>query len=85
MFRTSTLSGTTMTTPFGMAAVVRQAASGYALRALAHNERLTPLAGTQPFMVGRYSGSGEPTGLVRMSKPDGQLSLYTSKSQQGLT
>ena len=35
-----------MTTLSGAAAAARQAASGYALRALPHIERLTPLPGT---------------------------------------
>jgi len=39
--RTSTLSGTTMATPTGIAAAVRQAASGYALRALPHLKTYT--------------------------------------------
>jgi len=39
--RTSTISGTTMATPTGIAAAVRQAASGYALRALPHKRTYT--------------------------------------------
>lgn len=38
-----------MTTPIGTAAAQRQSASGYALHVLPLGERLTPLAGTQPF------------------------------------
>jgi len=39
--RTSTISGTTMATPTGIAVATRQAASGYALRALPRRRTYT--------------------------------------------
>ena len=39
--RTSTISGTTMATPTGIAVATRQAASGYALRALPQRKTYT--------------------------------------------
>jgi len=40
-----------MATPIGTAAAARQAASGYALRALPRSERLTPLPGTSTMFL----------------------------------
>jgi hypothetical protein len=56
MDRTSTLSGLTMATPSGIAVAARQAASGYALRALPRRKTYTTSwdinpAGLQTSMV----------------------------------
>src|SRR5664280_1287046 len=52
----------------GRPAAVRQAASGYALRASPRTERLTPLPGTSPKRTCRSAISTRPRGIFRHSR-----------------